>query len=184
MSSYVRRSDLQVAESLADFVENSGLPGTAWRLTAFWQGFADILADLGPINRQLLDERTRLQEEIDSWHKAHRGVAFDVAAYRQFLTEIGYLDPDGDSVKIATENVDPEIATMAGPQLVVPLSNARFALNAANARWGSLYDALYGTNAVPQAGPLAPGKAYNAERGAGCRTQRGGSLMRPCPRQG
>ena len=166
MSGLVRRSNLQVAEDLADFIESSALPGTGVTAERFWQGLADILTELGPVNRRLLGERARLQREIDAWHKAYRGAAFDVAAYRQFLMEIGYLDAQGDDVEIATQNVDAEIAKLAGPQLVVPLSNARFALNAANARWGSLYDALYGTDAVPQDGPLAPSKAYNAERGA------------------
>jgi malate synthase len=166
VSGFVNRSGLQVAESLVDFVEASALPGTGVAAERFWQGFAEILAELGPVNRRLLDERGRLQSEIDAWHKSHRGAAFDVVAYRQFLTEIGYLEPEGDAVEIGTQNVDPEIAKLAGPQLVVPLSNARFALNAANARWGSLYDALYGTDVVPQDGPLAPGKVYNAERGA------------------
>ncbi len=166
MRGFVARSGLQVAESLADFLEAEALPGTGVPADGFWQGLADILADLAPVNRQLLDDRARLQQEIDTWHKSHRDSDFDVAAYRQFLTEIGYLEPAGDDFEIATANVDPEIATLAGPQLVVPLSNARFALNAANARWGSLYDALYGTDAVSQDGALAPGKAYNPERGA------------------
>ena len=166
MSSFVGRSGLQVASQLADFVETEVLPGTGVETARFWQGFADILAGLGSVNRRLLEERARLQQEIDAWHKAHRDTGFDVATYRQFLTEIGYLDPDAGDVEIATTNVDPEIAELAGPQLVVPLSNARFALNAANARWGSLYDALYGTDAVPQEGVLAPGKGYNPERGA------------------
>ena len=163
---FIRRSGLQVDESLADFLEANALPGTGVDAKRFWQGFSQILTALGPVNRALLDARTRLQQEINNWHKAHRANAFDVAAYRKFLTEIGYLETAGDDFNIATNNVDPEIAERAGPQLVVPLSNARFALNAANARWGSLYDALYGTDVVPQDGPLMPGKTYSPARGA------------------
>jgi malate synthase len=166
VSNIVGRPDLQVADCLTEFVGTQALPGTGVAPDRFWQGFADIVAELGPVNRALLEERARLQREIDAWHKAHRADAFDVAAYRTFLGDTGYLEPAGDDVAITSENVDPEIATLAGPQLVVPLSNARFALNAANARWGSLYDALYGTDAVSHDGALAPGKSYNAERGA------------------
>ena len=166
MSGFVRRSGLQVTESLAEFLESNALPGTGVDADRFWQGFSQILAALGPVNRVLLDARTRLQQKIDTWHKAHRVKVFDVAAYRKFLTEIGYFEQVGGDFNIATNNVDPEIAERAGPQLVVPLSNARFALNAANARWGSLYDALYGTDVVPQDGSLAPGKVYNPARGA------------------
>ncbi len=166
MRGFIRRSGLQVDESLADFLEANALPGTGVDAKRFWQGFSQILTALGPVNRALLDARTRLQQEINNWHKAHRANAFDVAAYRKFLTEIGYLETAGDDFNIATNNVDPEIAERAGPQLVVPLSNARFALNAANARWGSLYDALYGTDVVPQDGPLMPGKTYSPARGA------------------
>ena len=166
MTSFVRRSGLQVAAPLAEFVDSHVLPGIGVAADRFWSGFAEILAELGPVNRRLLEERARLQQEIDAWHRTHRDTPFYVAAYREFLTEIGYLEANGDDVTIATANVDPEIAALAGPQLVVPLSNARFALNAANARWGSLYDALYGTDAVSQEGALAPGKAYNPDRSA------------------
>jgi malate synthase len=166
MSDYVNYGTLRVAAPIARLVADEIAPGTAITPDAFWAAYADILTELAPVNRKLLDKRDRLQEQIDAWYKARKGKPFDVAAHRQFLTEIGYLLPDGDDVAISTQNVDPEIASLAGPQLVVPVMNARFALNAANARWGSLYDALYGTDAIPQAGELAPGRGFNAARGA------------------
>jgi len=161
MTTYVDRHGLSVAEPLAVMIENEVLTGVD--ADAFWQGYARLLADLVPENRRLLAERRRLQDAIDGWHEAHRGQPFDVAAHRAFLEEIGYLVPEPGPFRIETENVDPEIASLAGPQLVVPVSNARFALNAANARWGSLYDALYGTDAVPG---KASGPGYDPERGA------------------
>ena len=166
MTSYLDRRGLKVASSLVDLIENDILPGTGLDADAIWQSYAALLAELGPVNRELLAERDALQTRIDAWHEAHRGQEIDAAAYRSFLEEIGYIVPEGPDFTIDTENVDPEIAILAGPQLVVPVSNARFALNAANARWGSLYDALYGTDAIDLAGDLAPGKTYNARRGA------------------
>ena len=166
MSDHVMRSGLKVEKVLADFVESEALPGTGVDAVGFWSGYAKLLADLAPLNRSLLARRDSLQSQIDAWHQARRGQPLDGDAYRAFLTEIGYLVPPGPDFTITTQNVDPEIATMAGPQLVVPVMNARFALNAANARWGSLYDALYGSDVIDQSGEIAPGKGYNPVRGA------------------
>jgi malate synthase len=162
--SYVDRSGLQVATILADFVEQEVLPGTAISPAAFWPGLEAIFARFVPRNRALLAKREQLQAQIDAWHGARLGQPHDAGVYEAFLREIGYLVPDPEPFSVTTENVDPEIATMAGPQLVVPALNTRFALNAANARWGSLYDALYGTDAL-DAAPTKPG-GYDAERGA------------------
>jgi malate synthase len=156
---------LQIARSLHDFVNKEVLPGTDIEADKFWSGFAALAVRLMPQNRALLAERDRLQAAIDTWHKAHPQRPIDQTAYTAFLKEIGYLVPEGADFAIGTANVDPEIATIAGPQLVVPLTNARFALNALNARWGSLYDALYGTDAISQEGELAAGKGYNQKRG-------------------
>ncbi len=161
--SYVDRAGLQVALPLAELVETRVLPSLPVTAEAFWQGYAALLRDLAPQNRALLDKRATLQAQIDDWLKARRGQPHDPQAYRAFLTEIGYLVPEGPAFEVTTQNVDPEIATLAGPQLVVPVMNARFALNAANARWGSLYDALYGTDALPGT-PQGPG--FDPARGA------------------
>ena len=157
---------LQVASVLHRFIEDEVLPGTGIESSAFWQGFDAIVADLAPRNIALLAERDRLQAELDTWHQAHPGPITDMAAYRQFLETIGYLVPAPTGVQATTTNVDDELATQAGPQLVVPILNARYALNAANARWGSLYDALYGTDAIPEADGAEKGKGYNPVRGA------------------
>ncbi len=156
---------LAVARPLHDFIAQKALPGSGVDAEKFWSGFAALAVNLMPQNRALLAERDRLQAAIDGWHKANPARPIDAAAYTAFLKEIGYLVPEGADFQIGTTNVDPEIATIAGPQLVVPLTNARFALNAANARWGSLYDALYGTDAIPQDGELAASKGYNPKRG-------------------
>jgi malate synthase len=166
MSDRISVHGLQVARALHDFVSTEALPGTGVDAGKFWAGFAALAHKLAPENKALLAERDRLQAAIDDWHKARRGQPHDAAEYRAFLESIGYLVPEGGDFQITTQNVDPEIATVAGPQLVVPLTNARFALNAANARWGSLYDALYGTDAISQDGELAAGKGYNEKRGA------------------
>jgi len=157
---------LQVATSLYRFVEDKVLPGTGVDATAFWKGFDAIVSDLAPRNIALLAERDRLQTELDTWHKANPGPIQNMVAYRGFLEKIGYLVPQPADVKATTTNVDDELATQAGPQLVVPILNARYALNAANARWGSLYDALYGTDAIPETDGAEKGKGYNPVRGA------------------
>ncbi|KVV34862.1 malate synthase G [Burkholderia ubonensis] len=156
---------LQVADALSQFIENEALPGTGIDKAAFWRAFSALVHDLAPRNRELLAERDRLQQELDTWHRAHPGPVRDHAAYRAFLEQIGYLVPAPASVAAATENVDSEIAQQAGPQLVVPLSIPRYALNAANARWGSLYDALYGTDALPEDNGAERTAAYNPTRG-------------------
>ncbi|HEX6722124.1 MAG TPA: malate synthase G, partial [Burkholderiaceae bacterium] len=157
---------LHVATNLHEFVERRVLPGTGVDPATFWQGFAAIVRDLAPKNAALLAERERLQNELDAWHRAHPGPIRDRRAYRAFLQKIGYLVPAPKHARITTANVDDELARQAGPQLVVPVTNARYALNAANARWGSLYDALYGTDALPEAGGAERGPGYNTVRGA------------------
>ena len=164
MPDYVFRAGLQVDAALAQFCETEVLAPLGRDPQTFWQGFADLLTKFAPRNRAVLDRRQELQLLIDQWHKDRAGQPHEPAAYQAFLEEIGYLVPEPDAFTIGTENVDPEIATMAGPQLVVPILNARFLLNAANARWGSLYDALYGTDAL-DAPPARPG-GYDEERGA------------------
>jgi malate synthase len=159
-------SGLQVATTLHQFIESKVLPGTGVSSTHFWQGFDALVRDLAPKNAALLEERDRLQLAQDAWHKANPGEIKDMAAYRKFLTECGYLVPVPASVEATTKNVDAELAIQAGPQLVVPVLNARYALNAANARWGSLYDALYGTDALSEADDADKGKGYNPIRGA------------------
>ncbi|MDL5487980.1 malate synthase G [Microbacterium wangruii] len=159
-----QRADLAVAEPILAFAEEA-LAAEGIDAAAFWDGVSAILRDLTPRNRELLAERDRLQAQIDDYHRAHPGRP-DSADYRAFLERIGYLLEQPAPFGIRTENVDAEIATLAGPQLVVPLLNARFAVNAANARWGSLYDALYGTDAIPEEGELVPGAEYNPQRGA------------------
>ncbi|HUD41236.1 MAG TPA: malate synthase G [Dokdonella sp.] len=156
---------LQVARELHAFIEREALPGTGIAAEAFWAGADALIHELAPLNRRLLAERDRLQGELDAWHRAHPGPVADAPAYRAHLERIGYLRPAPSPAPITTADVDPEIAVLAGPQLVVPASNARYALNAANARWGSLYDALYGTDALGSA-PPAGTAGYDAERGA------------------
>lgn len=157
---------LQVATALHRFVEDHVLPGSGLDSAAFWRGFDELAHALAPKNAALLAERERLQRELDAWHRAHPGPIQAMKAYRAFLEKIGYLVPAPKTVRASTAHVDSEIATQAGPQLVVPITNARYALNAANARWGSLYDALYGTDALPETGGAERGAAYNPVRGA------------------
>jgi malate synthase len=159
----VARGALRVAAELAAFLEGEALPGTGVEAEAFWRGFSDLVHDLGPRNGELLRWRETLQKEIDAWHVKRRNQPHDHAAYKAFLAEIGYLRAEGGGFAIETTKVDPEIATVPGPQLVVPITNARYALNAANARWGSLYDGLYGTDAM---GSPPPGSGYDRGRGA------------------
>jgi malate synthase len=164
MTAYVDRAGLKIADVLARFVEDDVLPPLGMDAGQFWSGVAGVFATYAPQNKALLAKRDDLQAKIDAWHKASPGVPADAAAYQAFLREIGYLVPEPAPFKIDTVNVDDELARLAGPQLVVPILNARFLLNAANARWGSLYDALYGTDAIPQTG--APVKGYDPARGA------------------
>lgn len=159
----IDKAGLTVAAELAEFIERQALPGTGIAPDAFWAGTADIFARFAPDNVALLRKRDTMQAQIDSWHEQRKGQPHDGAAYQAFLREIGYLVPEPAPFAIGSENVDDEVARLAGPQLVVPILNARFLLNAANARWGSLYDALYGTDAIPGA---AQGKGYDAARGA------------------
>ena len=166
MTDRTPRHRLQVATSLARFIEGEVLPGTGIASDAFWQGFDAIVHDLAPKNTALLAERARLQERLDAWHAKHPGPVKNLRKYRAFLEKIGYLVPVPERVKITTRNVDAELALQAGPQLVVPVTNARYALNAANARWGSLYDALYGTDVLSEAHGAQRGSGYNPVRGA------------------
>ena len=158
----VETAGLRVAEELYRFAEDDALPGSGVESATFWQGLAELMRDFGPRNRALLQRREELQRALDAWHREHRGDNFDATAYRAFLEEIGYLEAEGPGFSITTEHVDEEIAHLPGPQLVVPVTNARYALNAANARWGSLYDAVYGTDVLgdtPEPGP------YDSARG-------------------
>ncbi|KIG01378.1 malate synthase G [Caballeronia concitans] len=166
MTEMTQRDRLRVAEKLAHFIETEALPGTGVDVEQFWRGFAAIVHDLAPKNRALLVERDRLQAELDTWHREHPGPVRDLNAYRSFLESIGYIVPAPAKSQATTTGVDREIAEQAGPQLVVPLSNQRYALNAANARWGSLYDALYGTDAIDDADGAARSAEYNPKRGA------------------
>jgi len=166
MTERVNCGRLQVAAKLKTFIETEALPGTGVDVAAFWAGFDALVHDLAPKNRALLAERDRLQTELDRWHRDHPGPITDMGGYRAFLTSIAYLLPPPAKVNVDTANVDSEITSQAGPQLVVPVMNARYALNAANARWGSLYDALYGTDAIAQTDGAEITKGYNPVRGA------------------
>ena len=163
MTSFTEKNGLKIAPELADFIETEALPGTGVSADAFWAALSALAHDFGPRNRALLEKRETLQKQIDEWHIRHRNQPHDHEAYKAFLQEIGYLLPEGGEFEIDTANTDPEIASVPGPQLVVPITNARYALNAANARWGSLYDAFYGTDATDGAAPSGP---YNKGRGA------------------
>ena len=165
MGDYLQRGGLTVDDQLVAFIEQEALPGTPVTAERFWTGFADLVAECMPRNRELLALRDRMQSEIDDWHRKHGPVATDPAGYQQFLRQIGYLVEEPEDFAIETTGLDPEISMISGPQLVVPVSNARYALNAANARWGSLYDALYGTDVISRDGDLEPGASYNPRRG-------------------
>jgi len=169
MTARTKAHNLQVATSLYDFIEKQVLPAVGVKSDKFWKGFSDIVTDLAPKNIALLAERDRIQTEMDKWHTANPGPVAEgkaMKAYRKFLSQIGYLVPEPRNAKATTANVDAELAKLAGPQLVVPILNARYALNAANARWGSLYDALYGTDAISEADGCEKGTGYNPKRGA------------------
>lgn len=166
MTEHVQVGGLQVAKVLFDFVNNEAIPGTGLTADKFWAGADKVIHDLAPKNKALLAKRDDIQARIDGWHQSRAGQAHDAAAYKAFLQDIGYLLPEAADFQATTQNVDDEIARMAGPQLVVPVMNARFALNASNARWGSLYDALYGTDAISDADGAEKGKGYNKVRGA------------------
>ncbi|MCZ6830237.1 MAG: malate synthase G, partial [Gammaproteobacteria bacterium] len=165
MSKRIQEGSLQVADSLHRLLEQEILPETGITTAQFWSGLEQLLKDFTPRNRELLAARETIQTRIDDWHREHPGAGYDRAAYRSFLQDIGYLLPEGEDFSISTENVDAEVASIAGPQLVVPVMNARYALNAANARWGSLYDALYGTDVISTEGGAEQGSAYNPVRG-------------------
>nr|VFK77982.1 MAG: malate synthase [Candidatus Kentron sp. SD] len=166
MTERITKNTLQIAKPLFDLVVEEIIPGTGIDPDAFWQSLWEIVRDLGPENKALLEKRDELQARIDAWHRENKGKPIDRKAYRQFLQTIGYLVPEGSDFQVTTENVDPEIAIIAGPQLVVPVNNARYALNAANARWGSLYDALYGTDLIPEEDGAERDPDYNPARGA------------------
>ena len=166
MSEMIQAGNIQVAAELYNFINDEALPGTGVDQDHFWASVDGLVNELGPRNAELLAKRDDLQAKLDAWHKANRDTEFDPAAYQAFLTEIGYLVPEGEAFGVETANVDPEISTTAGAQLVVPITNARYALNAANARWGSLYDALYGTDVISDDGGAELGKGYNPARGA------------------
>ena len=165
MEEFVKTHGISVDPILYNFVNSEALPGTGLDADRFWQALAAIIDTFAPQNKSLLLKRDEMQSQIDAWHADRRGNALDLEAYRAFLSEIGYLVPEGDDFEVATANVDPELSAIAGPQLVVPLTNARYALNAANARWGSLYDALYGTDAIPETCGAERGTAFNPARG-------------------
>ncbi|MGH6858988.1 MAG: malate synthase G, partial [Phyllobacterium sp.] len=166
MGKRVEINGLKVGRELYDFVVNEAVPGTGVDAAQFWSGFAQIVADLAPKNRALLQKRDDFQLKLDAFYRQTRKDGYGQDAYEAFLREIGYLLPEGEDFAVSTGNVDPEIAVTAGPQLVVPVMNARYALNAANARWGSLYDALYGTDAIAQEDGAEKGKSFNPVRGA------------------
>ena len=166
MTDRISLGELQIARVLYDFINQEALPGTSLAAESFWQGFSTLIQTLAPRNAQLLRRRDQLQGQIDAWHRAHPCPEFNRQHYKRFLESIGYLTAEGDSFLIETEQVDAEIAHIAGPQLVVPVDNARYALNAANARWGSLYDALYGTDVIAEDDGATRAGGYNHVRGA------------------
>jgi malate synthase len=181
MTDRVQQGSLQIDPVLHDLLENDIAPGTGIEPARFWQALEAIVTDLGPRNRELLAIRDDMQAKIDAWHRDNPGAGYDRAAYKSFLQEIGYLLPEGEDFTISTEKVDEEIASLAGPQLVVPVMNARYALNAANARWGSFYDALYGTDVIPEEGGAERSGPYNPVRGDRVIAYARDFLNRHCP---
>ena len=165
MTDRIKTGGLQVDKKLYDFINDEALPGTGVSQETFWSGLDRLVHGLSPRNRELLAKRDELQRHLDAWYQENRDQSIDLDEYKTILKEIGYLVQEGDDFSVSTSNVDPEISTIAGPQLVVPVTNARYALNAANARWGSLYDALYGTDAIPEDGAERTSE-YNPVRGA------------------
>src|SRR5690625_675423 len=163
MSEYINVAELKVSRTLYDFINTEALPNTGIEQDYFWRNFNEIINDLTPRNKQLLEERETIQKKISAWHKENKEV--DLKQYKDFLKEIDYLEPKVEDFKVSTKNVDNEVAHQAGPQLVVPVNNARYALNAANARWGSLYDALYGTDVISNVDGAEKGASYNPIRG-------------------
>ena len=162
MTVRIQQGKLAIAKELYDFIENEALPGSGLDSETYWKNFEQVVVDLSPKNKALLAKRDEIQAKIDEWHRNNE---FELDAYKAFLTEIGYLVPEVADFQVTTENVDEEIALLAGPQLVVPVRNARYCLNAANARWGSLYDALYGTDVISEENGAEKGKGYNPVRG-------------------
>ena len=165
MAKYVKIGRLSAAKGLFDFINQSVLPELKITQSAFWSGFENLVYDLSPKNVLLLQKRAELQAKINAWHLSQKGASFNKADYKKFLSEIGYIVSEGSDFSIETENVDTEISVMAGSQLVVPISNPRYALNAANARWGSLYDALYGTDAIEPLSAITNEPGFNLKRG-------------------
>ncbi len=163
MSDYLQQGDINVSGELYKFINEEVLPGIGVENSLFWDGLQKILADLGPENSKLLEHRDHLQAQLDDWYKTH--TSWSAEEYRSFLSDIGYLLPETEDFSVSTENVDDEVAQIAGPQLVVPVNNARYALNAANARWGSLFDAFYGTDVLPETDGCEKGSSYNPTRG-------------------
>ena len=162
---YIKIKNLSISEKLVNFVNDKLLPGTKIKKELFWNGFDKYIHELAPKNKKLLEIREKLQKKIDDWHKDKKGEKINIKKYKEFLKKIGYLKKTGPNFKIKTKNVDVEISSICGPQLVVPISNPRYALNAANARWVSLYDSLYGTDVIPETKGALRGKTYNPLRG-------------------
>ena len=157
----VDKNDLKISSTLFEFVNSEAIPGTDINSEAFWENFSKVVHEMSPINKELIEKREKIQKKIDDWHKTKKGEELNNKEYVNFLKSINYLVEEKDEFKIETSNVDTEISSIAGPQLVVPVDNARYALNAANARWGSLYDALYGTDVIPG----DKGEGFNIDRG-------------------
>ena len=160
---FINKKSLRVAKPLYEFLEMEALPGSGVGSDTFWEGFSNLVRNYGTNNRQVLEKRSSLQKQINIWHQNQNGKKIDLLEYKSFLESIGYLVPEGEDFQIETENVDPEIAVIPCPQLVVPITNARYTINAVNAHWGSLYDAVYGSDVL---GDASVGEAYNSDRGA------------------